>query len=206
MWRIVAVLLVVLAFGGALFYGGQAMGAWEEYKPVPDKAGTRVGGPGAASPKSAKAHRKGRKSARASRPARGDRQTWAGRASAICRRARPDLELLARELAAARSAEELEAALAQLARANERVNAQLRAIPPPPRQRARVRALRAVLAKEERIVTGMLTAVRRRDGHALRALVEAADPVVRSENELFWVLGANECTVATYLGDADTLA
>jgi hypothetical protein len=205
MWRIVAVLVVVVAFAGALVYGGQAMGAWEEYKPVPDKAGTRIGGAGGPS-KSSKGHRKGRKSARASTPARRAAQTWAGRASAICRRARPDLELLARELAAARSPEALEAALSQLARANRHVNAQLKAIPPPPRQRARVRALHALLAKDERIVTGMLGAVRRRDGYALRTLVEAADPVVRNENELFWVLGANECTVAAYLGDADALA
>ncbi len=205
MWRIVAVLVVAVAFAGALVYGGQAMGAWEEYKPVPDKAGTRVGRAGAPL-KSPKAHRQGRKSARASRPAPRAAQTWAARASAICRRARPDLELLARELAAARSPEELEAALSQLARANQRVNAQLKAIPPPPRQRARVRGLHALLAKDERIVTGMLGAVRRRDGYALRTLVEAADPVVRNENELFWVLGANECTVAAYLGDADALA
>jgi hypothetical protein len=206
MWRIVAVLVVTLAFGGALVYGGHAMGAWEEYKPVPDKAGTRLGGPLALSPKAAKAQRKRGAQARASRPRRRGLERWGARASAICRTARPDLELLAREMAAARSPEELEAALALIARANERVNAQLEAIPPPPRQRARVRALHGLLAKDERIVSRMVTAVRRRDGDALRNLVAAAEPVVKKENELFWVLGANECTVAAYLGDADALA
>lgn len=200
MWRIAGALTVALAFGGALVYGGHAMGAWEAYKPIPDKAGTRLGGANALSPKP-----KGER-ARSSKSHRSGARTWADRASAICRRARPDLELLARDLGAARTPEDLEVALAALARANERVNAQIKAIPAPRRQRARVRALHAVLAKEERVVAAMIAAVRRRDGRALQDLVAAADPLVRKENELFWVLGANECTVAAYLGDADVLA
>ncbi len=206
MWRIVAALMVALAFGGALVYGGHAMGAWEAYKPVPDKAGTRLGGAYALSPQSTKAKRKRAGHAQAAKPGRSAVSTWASRASAICRRSRPNLELLARELGAARTPEELEAALAEIARANERVNAEIKAIPAPRRQRARVRELHALLVKEERIIAAMLAAVRRRDGYALQDLGAAADPVVKKENELFWVLGANECTVAAYLGDAATLA
>jgi hypothetical protein len=205
MWRVAAALLVALAFGATLAYGGHAMGAWEAYKPVPDKAGTRIGVQPRAS-KHAKAHRRRVKAARASTRSRPAAPTWADRANAVCRRARPNLELLARELAAARSLEELEAALSELARVNKRVNARLDAIPPPRRQRPRVRVLHRLLADDERLVERMLASVRRRDAHALRATVAAADAVVRRENELFWVLGANECTVAAYLGDADALA
>jgi len=206
MWRIVAALVVALAFGGALVYGGHAMGAWEEYKPVPDKAGTRLGGAYALSPQAAKARKKRAGRAQGAKPGGAAVSTWASRASAVCRRARPNLELLARELTAARTPEELEAALTQIATANERVNAEIRAIPAPRRQRAGVRALHALLVKEERLIAAMVAAVRRRDGYALRDLGAAADPIVRKENELFWVLGANECTVAAYLGDAATLA
>jgi hypothetical protein len=205
MWRVLAALLVVLAFGATLAYGGHAMGAWEAYKPVPDKAGTRMGvHPRAA--KHAKAHRKGVKAARVSRRSRPPAPTWADRANAVCRRARPNLELLARELAAARSLEELEAALLELVQMNERVNARIEAIPPPRRQHHRVRVLHRLLADDERLVARMLVAVRRRDESALRATIAAADAVVRRENELFWVLGANECTSPAYLGDAAALA
>jgi hypothetical protein len=115
-------------------------------------------------------------------------------------------ELLARELAAARSLEELDSALAELARANKRVNARIEAIPPPRRQQARVRALHRLLADDERVVERMMSAIRRQDAGALRAAVADADAVARRENELLWVLGANECTVAAYLGDAAALA
>ena len=206
MSRIVAVLVVTAAFGGALVYGGHAMGAWDEYEPVPDRAGTRVKAPGGPASKRPKSERRRAKSARAAKPSRRAPLTWADRANAVCRRARPNLELLARELAAARSLEELDSALAALARVNKRVNAQIQAIPPPRRQQARVRALHRLLADDERLVERMISAIRRQDASALRAAVAAADAVARRENELLWVLGANECTVAAYLGDAATLA
>jgi hypothetical protein len=201
MSRILAALVVTLAFGGALAYGGHAMGAWEPYEPVPDKAGTRVGADGGAPSQRAKKRGKGVNPART----KAAPPTWADRANAICRRARPDLEVLARELGSARSPEEVEAGLAALVQANRRVNARLRAIPPARRQRARLRALHRALTEDERLLAGIAAAVRRRDEQALRTLAAAAEPVVRKENELFWVLGANECTVAAYLGGGSAL-
>jgi hypothetical protein len=206
MSRVIAVVVVAAAFSGALVYGGHAMGAWDEYKPVPDRAGTRAKAQGGAASKRAKGERRRVKSARAAKAPRNAPLAWGDRANAVCRRARPNLELLARELAGARSLDELQAVLTQLARANKRVNARLAAIPPPARQQARVRALHRLLADDERLVARMLAAIRRQDAEALRATIAATDALVRRENELFWMLGANECTLAAYLGGADTLA
>jgi hypothetical protein len=204
MSRILAALAVATAFGAALVYGGRAMGAWEPYKPVPDKAGTRLGAPAAGAAKRAKAQRKGARPARTA--TRGGAETWAVRANAVCRRARPELEVLARELGAARSLADLEAGFAALERMNRSVNAKLKAIPAPPRQRARVRELHRLLAADERLVAAMFAAVRRGDPVALQSSMESADALVKKENELFWELNANECTVAAYLGDVGALA
>ena len=208
MSRLLAALAVALAFGGALVYGGRALGAWDEYKPVPDKAGTRVAAHDGGTGKHAKSRGKRPKSkpTKAATGPQAAAQSWAGRANAVCRRSRPDLEVLSRELSAAETPGEFEAALTRLARANERVNAKIEAIPPPRSQRSRVRALHRLLAEDERILAGMLTAFRQRDAQRLKALGEAAGPVVQKENELFWVLGANECTLAAAIANSGALA
>ena len=208
MSRFLAALAVALAFAAALVYGGRAMGAWDEYKPVPDKAGTRVATHGAGKAKQATSPGKRPKSkpAKTASGSRAAAQSWTGRANAVCRRSRPDLEVLARELSAAESPGEAEAALARLVQANAQVNAAIEAIPAPRGQRTRIRALHRLFAQDERILAGMLAALRQRDVARLQALTEAAEPVVQKENELFWALGANECTLAAFLADSGALA
>jgi len=205
MSRILAALAVAAAFGAALVYGGGAMGAWEPYEPVPDKAGTRTAVKHRPA-KGKKGERKQVKSARAATPAKTPLERWADRANAICRKARPDLAALARELSFADSPGEFGTALARLANANKRVNAELRALPAPPGHRADVRALHRLFDQDERLLGRMRTAFQRRDANALRALADDVAPVAEKENDLFWALGASECTVEAYLTDASALA
>jgi hypothetical protein len=173
-------IVVVAAFAGALYAGGNVMGAWEPY----DAAEPAAGGPKAAAPK-----RTRRKHARPVRQVRDAR--WIRRANALCEAALRE----GAETRAPRTAEELAAFLKRGVKQNRAWNRRFLALGSPrggARQFARIRGL---FREDETLVADLLTAVRRHDGASAMLLGDRLMSLARRESALLVGLGARECAL-----------
>jgi hypothetical protein len=174
-------IVVVAAFAGALYAGGNVMGAWEPYETAEPAAG---GHKTAAAPK-----RPRRKHARPVKQARDAR--WIRRANELCVAARRE----GAETRAPRTAGELAAFLKRGVKENRAWNRRFLALSSPrggARQFARVRGL---FREDEALVADLLTAVRQRDGASAILLGDRLMSLARRESALLVGLGAHECTL-----------
>jgi hypothetical protein len=174
-------IVVVAAFAGALYAGGNVMGAWEPYEAADRPA---AGGHKTAAPK-----RSRRKQARPVKQVRDAR--WIRRANALCVAAQRE----GAQTRAPRTAEELAAFLKRGVKQNRDWNGRFLALGSPrggARQFARIRAL---FREDEALVADLLTAVRQQDGASAMLLGDRLMSLARRESALLVGLGARECAL-----------
>lgn len=177
---ILSAIVVIAAFGGALYAGGNMMGAWEPY----DAAnGPAAGGEKAAAPKRAK-----RRHAKP-RPARDAR--WIRRANALCVASRRD----AQQTRAPRTADELQAFLGRGVKQNRYWNRRLLALGAPRGEAKRFARIRSLFHEDELLLADLVRAIRERDGASAMLLGDRLVSIARRESALMVALGAHRCTL-----------
>jgi hypothetical protein len=177
---ILSAIVVVAAFGGALYTGGNVMGAWEPYD-APKGPSTR--GEGTAAPKRARRpHAK-------PRPA-GDAR-WTRRANALCIAARRDQAATR----APRTAEELAAFLRRGVSRNRYWNRRLLALGAPRGEARRFAKIRSLFHEDELLLSDLVRAIREQDGASALLLGDRLVSLGRRESALLVALGARACSL-----------
>jgi len=187
MFRVVIfVVAIVGIFAGALVYGGERLGAWDDADPRPpsnlapitrqqdkDKggSGSAVGGtPSKLSPAKAR---------------------WVRAANALCRRASEDMGNYEQP----ETLGDAESLVAELQRKNQQYNDAFARIVPAREDRRQVAQLLELFEKDERLVAALLTALREGDAGALVELNDRLTSISQQESDLLLGLGATDCDV-----------
>jgi len=187
MFRFFAVVLVIGAFGGALYFGGGALGAWESPKPEP-----------VALPKQqAKKHSPRKRHARPAASAQPVKRTvptkpsWLVELNATCRRARRESESMHQPAIP----EEIAPTLRKTIVMNRRANRETAALVSRSGNTAAAAQLRSLYAQDEALLQRLLGAAEDGRYQQLQGIARSLIPVARAENNLFARLGAHACTV-----------
>ena len=176
-------LIVVGAFGGALYAGGNVMGAWEPYEPAQP-----TGSPAVDPKQLPPAEQRSRpRKAKAARDAR-----WIRRADALCSAAHRETA----EMRQPRTAEEMRAFLTRGMTMNRRWNARFLRLGAPRGEGKRFGRLRGLFREDEALMSDLAAAVRQQDGASAMLLGERLMGVARRESRLMVSLGAGECALA----------
>lgn len=187
MFRVVFFVVVIVGiFGGALVYGGERLGAWEEADPAPpsnlapitreeDKdeggsASAATGTPTKMSPAKAR---------------------WVRATNALCRRALEDMGNYEQP----ETLGDAEKLVAELQRKNQQYNDAFARIVPAREDRREVAQLLELFEKDERLVAALLAALREGDAGALLELNDRLTSVAQQESDLLVGLGATDCDV-----------
>jgi hypothetical protein len=187
MFRVVIfVVAIVGVFAGALVYGGEQLGAWDDADPRPpsnlapitrqedkDKGGSGsavAGTPSKLSPAKAR---------------------WIRAANALCRRASEDMGNYEQP----ETLGDAERLMAELQRKNQQYNDAFVRIVPAREDRRQVAQLLELFEKDERLVAALLTALREGDAGALVELNDRLTSISQQESDLLLGLGATDCDV-----------
>jgi hypothetical protein len=188
MFRVVIfVVAIVGIFAGALVYGGEQLGAWDDADPPPpsnlapitrqekekDKGGSApavAGTPSKLSPAKAR---------------------WIREANALCRRASAEMGNYEQP----ETLGDAEKLVAELQRKNQQYNDAFARIPSAREDRRQVAQLLELFEKDERLVAALLTALRDGDAGALLELNDRLTSVAQQESDLLLGLGATDCDV-----------
>ena len=189
MFRFVAVLLVIGAFVGALYFSGDALEAWESPKPDP-----------VATPKLPKPKKKPKPKRRAqpAKPAQPVKQmshakpSWLVELSAVCRRGKRE----SASIPQASTPQEIPGILKQVIRLNRRMNLETAELVSRSGNSAAAARLRKLYAQDEVLLQRTLKAAEQGRYQRLQALAQSLLPVARAENDVFARLGARACTVS----------
>lgn len=187
---VIYVVLLAGLFAGAVAYAGNRLGAWDPIPPPPVPVG-------AAGPKRAEKEKPvapKTKARPASKPAAASpaKKRWLGKLNRLCRKAAVE----AAEFGTAATMEEAEALLADVVAYNKRWNARFAALSPPREERRRYARLLGLLEKDERMLAGMLAALREPDLEEYYALNERLESLGARESDLLADIGAADCTYA----------
>jgi hypothetical protein len=172
---------VLAAFAGALYAGGNVMGAWEPYD-----AAAAGGHPAGAQPKAAPTSAKRRQRSRPARDAR-----WIRRANALCLAARRDAERTRQP----RTAEEIQAFLSHGVKENRRWNRRFLRLGAPRGEAKRFARVRSLFGQDGAMLSDLAAAVRRQDGASAILLGDRLISLARRESALLVALGARECAL-----------
>jgi hypothetical protein len=186
MFRLFAVALVLGAFGGALYFGGNAMEAWESPKPenVPI-------------PKSKKAKTKVKHAERVrlAKPAKKPepaKASWLVELNATCRRGKRESESIHQPAIP----QEIAPMLKQAIGLNARMNRKTAALVSRSGNATAAAQLRTLYAQDEALLQRALNAANKGQYHRLQGIARELIAVGRAENNLFARLGADACTVS----------
>ncbi|HKB19670.1 MAG TPA: hypothetical protein VKC65_01565 [Gaiellaceae bacterium] len=189
MFRFFAVLLVVGAFVGALYFSGDALEAWES--PQPETV---------AMPKLPK-HKKQRRQKRHARPAKPAqpvkqvshaKPSWLVELNATCRRGKRESE----SIPPASTPQEVPSRLKQVIRLNKRMNRETAELVSRSGNAAATANLRTLYAQDEALLQRVLNAAEQRRYQRLAAMGQSLLAVAKAENDVFARLGAHGCTVS----------
>jgi hypothetical protein len=186
MFRVVIfVVAIVGIFAGALVYGGEQLGAWDDPDPPPpsnlepitrpdDKdegeSASTAGTPSKLSPAKAR---------------------WIRATNALCRRASEDMGSYEQP----ETLGDAEKLVAELQRKNQQYNDAFARIVPAREDRRQVAQLLGLFEKDERLVAALLSALREGDAGALVGLNDRLTSVSQQETDLLLGLGATDCDV-----------
>ena len=187
MFRVVIfVVAIVGIFAGALVYGGEQLGAWDDPDPPPpsnlepitrqeekdkgESPSAVAGTPSKLSPAKAR---------------------WIRAANALCRRASEDMGNYEQP----ETLGDAEKLVAELQRKNQQYNDAFARIVPAREDRRQVAQLLELFEKDERLVAALLTALRDGDAGALVELNDRLTSVTQQETDLLLGLGATDCDV-----------
>ena len=189
----VRILLYVTAlvglFGGAIVYGGNAIGAWDPLPPAPQP-------PPAVELEHAKPKKKAKQSGGSVAPRLTSAQkAWVRKADAICRQSRTEMQGLVSQAYGIRDRADLVEFFEQVRAVNEQMNDQFLAIDAPASYRQDLRRLQALFQKEEHLVDSMYQALERNDMQTYYALSDRTVDVSLDESDIAADLGAYDCDV-----------
>jgi len=189
MFRLFAVVLVIGAFVGALYFSGDALEAWESPKP------DTVAMPKQPKPKK---HPKAKRHARPAKPAQPvkhvshARPSWLVELSAVCRQGKREsasIPQLSRP-------QEIPGILKQVIRLNRRMNLKTADLVTRSGNSAAAARLRNLYAQDEVLLQRTLNAAEQGRYQRLQALARSLLAVAKAENNVFAQLGARACTVS----------
>jgi hypothetical protein len=187
MFRVVFFVVVIVGiFGGALVYGGERLGAWEEADPAP---------PSNLAPITREDDKDegGSASAAAGTPTKMSpaKARWVRATNALCRRALEDMGNYEQP----ETLGDAEKLVAELQRKNQQYNDAFARIVPAREDRREVAQLLELFEKDERLVAALLAALREGDAGALVELNDRLTSVAQQESDLMVGLGATDCDV-----------
>jgi hypothetical protein len=187
MFRVVFFVVVIVGiFGGALVYGGERLGAWEEADPAP---------PSNLAPITREEDKEegGSASAAAGTPTKMSpaKARWVRATNALCRRALEDMGNYEQP----ETLGDAEKLVAELQRKNQQYNDAFARIVPAREDRREVAQLLELFEKDERLVAALLAALREGDAGALVELNDRLTSVAQQESDLLLGLGATDCDV-----------
>jgi hypothetical protein len=188
MFRVVIFVVVIVGvFAGALVYGGEQLGAWDEADPPP---------PSNLAPITRQEKDKdegGSASAVAGTPTKLSpaKARWVREANALCRRAYDDMS----DYEQPETLGDAEKLIAELERKNQQYNEAFARITPVKGDRRLVAQVLELFEKDERLIAAVLAALRKGDAGALLELNERLTSVAQQESDLLVGLGATDCDV-----------
>ena len=184
MFRLIAILGVVAAFFGTLYYGGDRLEAWES----PQAAVKAID----ASDPSKKRKAKSKRRSQANRKAKPRKATWLVKLNALCRRGQDATDAIRPPTGPADTARFFR----QYTRLNSRLNDRAAKLVQRSGNAKASRQLRGLFDQDEALIQRMLTASEKGQYKRLGNLVQSLFAVARSENRLLTRLGAIDCTVS----------
>jgi hypothetical protein len=187
MFRVVIfVVAIVGIFAGALVYGGERLGAWDEADPPPASNFAPITRP-------EEKDKGGSASAVAGTPSKLSpaKVRWIRAANALCRRASEDMG----NYESPETLGDAEKLVANLQRMNQQYNDAFARIVPAREDRRQVAQLLELFEKDERLVAALLAALREGDAGALLELNDRLTSVAQQESDLLLGLGATDCDV-----------
>jgi hypothetical protein len=185
-FRLIAILAVVGAFGATLYYGGDYLESWESPRPASAQAAT-----GTHKKKAKKNRVRSAPRARARRRTtsrKPEPKTWAARFSELCRRGEAEAAAIPPPITLEGSADYFR----QFARLNKRWNREAAALLErgDSRDPQAVRQLRRLFDKGESLVADLVVATERRQFKRYDRILPAMIALAKSENRLLARLGA----------------
>ena len=189
MFRFFAVVLVIGAFLGALYFSGNTLEAWESPKPEP------VAMPKLPKPKKQpkpKQHSQRVKYTKPVKKAPPAKPSWLVELNATCRRGKRESESIPRPS----SPQELPRILKQVIGMNERMNGETAELVSRSGNTTAAAHLRSLYAQDEALLRRVLKASEQGEYQRLPGIARSLLAVAQAENRLFARLGAGACTVS----------
>jgi hypothetical protein len=186
MFRLFAIVAVVGAFFGALYFGGNALEAWESPKPEAQAATAHA-------KRAKKKKRKAQLVSRNTKPQRPQRPlTWLARLNRLCLRTAEETASIPPPITAEGSSYYLREVVPVARRFNRKAEALLDEGP----DRAAREQMHRLFVSEESLLRSLADAIDDRDVDRLRRTMTALVAVGKSENRILTRLGARGCTVS----------
>jgi hypothetical protein len=205
MFRFVAVLLVIAAFGGALYFSGDALEAWESPKPsaeampaspAPKKKAAEPKPHAQPTSKPAPKQRAQSASKPPSHPQPATkalaRPTWLVELNALCRQGKRQIE----EIPQPTGLQDTVRYLRQSARLNSRLNRQGLALVQRSGNAKITSQLSALFDRDEAAMQHLLTLAENGQYQELGRYARSLIPLAKSENGVMAKIGATDCTLS----------
>jgi outer membrane biosynthesis protein TonB len=189
MFRFFAVILVIGAFVGALWFSGNTLEAWESPKPEP------VAMPKLPKPKKQPKPKKHAQRGKYTKPVKKGppaKPSWLVELNATCRRGKRESESIPRPS----TPQELPRTLKQVIGMNERMNRETAELVSRSGNTTAAARLRSLYVQDEALLQRILKASQQGEYQRLPAIARSLLAVARAENRLFARLGAGSCSVS----------
>ena len=184
MFRLIAILGVVAAFGGTLYFGGDRLEAWES----PQAAVKEIEASDPGSKRKAKSKRR----SQVARKTKPRKATWLVKLNALCRRGHDATDSIRPPTGPADTARFFR----QYTQLNRRLNDQAAKLVMRSGNAKAARQLRGLFDQDEALIRSMLAASQKGQQRRLGNLLQSLLSVAKSENRLLTRLGAIDCTVS----------
>lgn len=189
---LIYVAVLVGLFGGAIVYGGNAIGAWDPLPPAPQP------------PPAVKITRtKAKPPATTTQPAQpasaphrtAAQKAWVKQTNSLCRDSKAEVQKVLSQGDTTTPAGAI-ALFARVKNLNARLNDRFLALGAPAGYKDDVAKIRALFAKEERYFDSMYAALKRRDSNTYYALSDRLTVIALDEADILANLGAYACDVS----------
>ena len=196
MLRILLYVAALIAlFAGAIFYGGNAIGAWDPLPPAPTPPPAVKVHPGKARKELAQPASSAAAAAPAVRKKTAAEKAWTHDANALCRESRAGVQNLAAQASGAGSYSGSVQLFEQVRAYNKEMNDRFLALRVPPRYQPQVAKLRVLFSREEQLFDLMYGALKDRRRAAYLSLSDRVTDVALDEADIMASLGAYSCDI-----------